>query len=702
VSGVPQMKVEHLVNGSWIDVSSRVPWGDSGGPVQMVRGMADGGNTLIGTASLVLDNSDGGITPRKVPYLTRYRPVRISAYINSAWRARHYGYLTAEPLSFGDEQGQVCLSTWSTIDLFGMAALKPLRSVAVESVAARSPLAYYPLTDGVVSLADQSSYARPTLDKQVRGTGGDPGAGTTLPTDTNAGLLFSPANDSNGAYFQSGEGFDLPASWSLSVWISPAAKDGYVCQVGTDSYSLGIWYDTSTKKLSAIETKLDSNGDPIDYVLSTSSSAWSPGIETMTVTSTTVKLGSSSTTGTRHGSTTMKDSLVSVGSAFAVESGRARLFSGEVKHLAFWAGAYPSGATAEILTGPTSMRTMSTAIAQVLTWAGLGTITVTTSGTDQPVALQQTDGPTALDVINNYATGSLARIFCDGSGGVQVVAFDATPTTVTATGGLIDPQLEWASEPDGDVTDVTMTWPDGTTYTVSETAVYRSSASLPGALPGDVGRSVADWTLSASDGAPAFRAASYDLLTIPDADMYPLALMAPADTLTVPGLPSQLPAASQSATVMQIVETVAVGAWIIQLALESDTRDRLFIVGDATRGVVGAGYLAGPLASPVAGQWKAGDEISAANLNGRGFPGGQMQTGTVTITPVANTPTSTTVTFPTAFATTPVVVASASSAVPGSEVKEVSVSSVTTTGFTAWIYRTNTTDSAILWIAAVN
>ena len=79
-----------------------------------------------------------------------------------------------------------------------------------------------------------------------------------------------------------------------------------------------------------------------------------------------------------------------------------------------------------------------------------------------------------------------------------------------------------------------------------------------------------------------------------------------------------------------------------------------------------------------------------------------MQTGTVFVTPVANTPTSVAVTFPTAFATTPVVVASASSASPGSEVKEISVSSVTTTGFTAWIYRTNTTDSAILWIAAVN
>jgi len=709
MAGIPQVKLEHLVNGSWLDVTSRLLWSESGASLQIQRGVADDGAAMVGTASFTLDNSDGVLTPRRpgsphYPYLIRFRPVRFTAFIGGSWRARHYGFLDSEVLTFGNETATDCRVTWSTIDHFGMAGLKALRSVAVESTAALGPLAYWPLTDPESAAAsDQSSYSRPGLAVQQWKTGGEMawGAGAVFPTDSSGGMTFTPASDS-GLYLQSDGTVDLPTSWSLSVFIYPGAKDGYVCQVGTDSYSLGIWYDTSTKKLSAIETKLDTSGDPIDYVLSTTTATWAGGMEHLYVTPSTVKLNSDTgSAGTRHSTVRMLSSLVSVGGAFAVESGRARMYSGEVKHLAIWSGtSVPISATTYTV-GPTAMFTMASAVAQVMAWAGL-TVTVGTQGSNPAVVLVRTDGSTPLDIISSYARGSLARIFCLGDGTIRQSAYDYIPAAVSADAGVIGMGVEWSANPAGDATDAVMTWPDGSTYTATEAADYRSAIDLPGVLTNAAGRTVADWLVSGPYGEPSFPVAPFDLLTIPSPDS--LALLESGSILSIPGLPSQLPAATQQGVVQSVTETLGASEWSLGVSTDSDARDQLFLVGDATRGVTGAGYLAGPLgpAASAGGSWKAGEPVTHTNLNARGFTGGMMQAGLVDITPVANTPTSQAVTFPAAFPSTPVVVASLSTHGPGSIVKEAAVSSVTTTGFLAWVYRTDTNVSTVSWVAAVN
>jgi hypothetical protein len=75
------------------------------------------------------------------------------------------------------------------------------------------------------------------------------------------------------------------------------------------------------------------------------------------------------------------------------------------------------------------------------------------------------------------------------------------------------------------------------------------------------------------------------------------------------------------------------------------------------------------------------------------------QVGNLSITPVANTPTSVYVKFPAPFVAIPTVVASPNTLAIGSEVKQVTVSSVTTAGFTVWVYRTNTTKLTVNWQA---
>jgi hypothetical protein len=73
--------------------------------------------------------------------------------------------------------------------------------------------------------------------------------------------------------------------------------------------------------------------------------------------------------------------------------------------------------------------------------------------------------------------------------------------------------------------------------------------------------------------------------------------------------------------------------------------------------------------------------------------------GYVDISPRANDPTSANVSFNPPFAQPPVLLASANTSVPGT-VKAVGVSTgPSVSGGTVWVYRTNTTNTRVMWIA---
>lgn len=646
-------------------------------------------------------NASASILTGVGAYLVRWRPIRVSVWANGAWRQRFYGYVDSEPLSWPTGDAGYCIVTVTAVDLAALAAVRTLRSIAVEATAAKSPIAYWPLTDAqTISAADQSGLGRPGLGVQQQGTGGEAswGGGTALPTDMSGGLLLTPASD-NGVYLASSEGIDLPASWSLSIWVGPAAKDGYVCQVGNDGYSIGIWYDTSAKKLSAVETISDEDST-VDYVLSTTTATWTTGIETLTVTPTGAKLGSSGTTGTRRNSDQMLDSRVSVGGALTDPPSRQQMYSGEVKHAALWSGSVPANVASDILTGPSGLTSVQGIVTTALGWAGLSGA-VTTRGTDQATVTPAIEGATVAALMGDLGRGSLGRIAADRSGGIVVTAWDYLPSPVTAPAGEIDPDVQWAADPEADVTQATMSWPDGSSYIVTDSA--DRPTDLPGVLTQAAGRSVTEWVVKAPAGAPRFPDASYDLLTLPDATVAALCGLDVGDLISIGSLPTQLPSSSQTSIVDSVAETIGVDQWMLQMATSPDPRSALFVAGDATRGVVGAGYLTAPLGAGRggSGSWKAGEAVDAAKLNGRQYGGQMVQSGSATITPVANVDTSLVVTFPTAFPSAPKVVLTPYTTVPWTTVKAVSVSNVTTTGFTLWVLRNSATAFPVHWMAAI-
>ena len=76
-----------------------------------------------------------------------------------------------------------------------------------------------------------------------------------------------------------------------------------------------------------------------------------------------------------------------------------------------------------------------------------------------------------------------------------------------------------------------------------------------------------------------------------------------------------------------------------------------------------------------------------------------IQTGAVSVTPIANNVVQVTVTFPTAFATTPRVVVTANSSIP--QAISLGATGVSATQFTLQVHRTSSSQFSVFWIAIV-
>lgn len=96
---------------------------------------------------------------------------------------------------------------------------------------------------------------------------------------------------------------------------------------------------------------------------------------------------------------------------------------------------------------------------------------------------------------------------------------------------------------------------------------------------------------------------------------------------------------------------------------------------------------------------KGPDGVSLPGPKGPSHPT-QFRGGTVRITPIANTNTSARVNFSSPMNNVPVVVVSMRTSVPGDPYVNCGSSAEDAAGFTAYVFRTNTTDCLVDYIAA--
>jgi hypothetical protein len=96
------------------------------------------------------------------------------------------------------------------------------------------------------------------------------------------------------------------------------------------------------------------------------------------------------------------------------------------------------------------------------------------------------------------------------------------------------------------------------------------------------------------------------------------------------------------------------------------------------------------------------DPVVHGSRTGKAFlsNGLLIQWGETSVTPTAaNTPTSKTVSFSTTYTDNPIVMVTMLSTAPGISVTGVAAGSISTTGFNAYVTRTNTTSTTVMWLA---
>lgn len=666
----------------------------------------DGGTAPSWTAAA---NGSASVLTTVGASLVRWRPIRLSAWANGAWRPRFYGYVDSESLSWPTGVAEYCVVTVTAIDVIGRLSAGSLRGISAEVVLATSPIAYWPLTE---SGANLSGVSWADLAEVVVGEGGELsyGAGKKLPADTAGALVAKPADVDNWTFAQSPD-FSLPATWSLSVYFTPSADGdfGSIVEVGTDDRWVAIYWDPAVRKCKAYVWHSDPAVGLQSIAIGESSSAIPVGSlvrETLTYSGGgTYKLGSasSSVTATIVWSSEAAELPSTVQASVAggsQSSGWVTPLTGEVSHVAIWSGALPSLPTGLL----PSASTIEAWVSQLAAWAGVPLVSVTTRGTDRTVVTPEISGSSAAAVLGVLAQGSLSRIAADTAGGLVVTSWDYLPAPIAMPSGEIDPGVTWAAEPDGSPTLVLVTWPDGSTYRAVQS--LERPVDLPGVLPAVAGASVAEWLTRVDQAPPRIPDAAYDLVSLPDATQATLCGLTIGDRLSIGMLPPQLPGPgpypSQVSIVDAITETIGADQWAVGLQTSPEVRGNLFIAQNPVAGMLNAGFVAAPFGPEVnGGPWKPGEEVTAFRLNLRHYGGPDCQTGSANVTPVANVDTSLAVTFPTAFSSAPKVILTPNVTTPFTQLVGISVASVTSTGFVIWVRRTNSTGFPVRWVAVL-
>jgi len=195
--------VELLIDGSWVNITSKVMVRDSGGQISISRGQtSEGQDPNLGTCSFQLNNQDGLFSPANPmsPYygkIGRNTQLRVSVPLGDDKNYRFWGEIPSWPENW-DSTGR---DIWVDISAAGILqrlnqASTPLRSTmyrGLMSAAVTSPVAYWSLEDmsAATSLASALSGGPPMRISGTPTLSSDTGFDCSAALPVMAGASFS-------------------------------------------------------------------------------------------------------------------------------------------------------------------------------------------------------------------------------------------------------------------------------------------------------------------------------------------------------------------------------------------------------------------------------------------------------------------------------------------------------------------------------
>ncbi len=575
---IPLPKVEVRFDGStWTDVTGWVS-GPHGG-ISISRGRASEVDDpmSVGTCTFVLENDDGRFSPGLssspyYPYVVQGVAVRVSMWANGAYRPRFYGTVQSWTVSWPASVAERAIATVMASDSLGTLPSYTLRQAADEVVRSAAGVRFH------WPLRDSSAPIVATIGAGTLTDNGNEGLGlgtVLLPMEEGADQhpLFNSASTGLTLTVLGLPGVADADPWRLRFILlaAPSATCDMVTMRGP-SGALTLGWSSSTGLRCGPMTGM---GSPSSYPAVVEVGSYDPpGNQSQmrfatadgTVTSANVNVGYIYRAPTKL---TVNPTL-SGGSAWSV--GHLILMSGDSD--ATELGDFAAAILAPRISGTTP------APSQVLGFAGSEvTITGATTGA---TTLPPLEGRDLADVMGALATGTGARIRDDLDGTLTWIEFPPDGTPITLPEGEIDPGMTWGTSNLGQVSDVTVTWPDGTAYTATRPDGRRMSDSIEGVHATRLqDRTYADWLVHSSLAGARISSAPFSLLTLPEATVETLCSVTVGSRVTLTGLPDQMPD-ELTLIVEGLDEVITESTWTLDFKPSPDIYSRLGIYGTDT------------------------------------------------------------------------------------------------------------------------
>jgi hypothetical protein len=263
-TGANGLLVELLVDGSWVDITSRVMVRDSGGNIAITRGQSsEGQQPNPGTCSFQLNNRDGLFSPANPisPYygrIGRNTQIRVSVAKGDDKSYRFWGEVTAWPEDWDTTDTDI----WVDIEAAGILrrlsqGTTPLRSTlyrGLMSAATTTPVAYWPMEDAAGASFMTSALGGPNMQ-----IGGAP----SLSADSGFACSASLPTMNNGAFVGPVPSYAVTGQTQVRwlMYLPSAPANGTVLVQATGTGTVAMWTVTYGTGGSLSTTGYDRDGN---------------------------------------------------------------------------------------------------------------------------------------------------------------------------------------------------------------------------------------------------------------------------------------------------------------------------------------------------------------------------------------------------------------------------------------------------------
>ena len=578
------LKVEVQFDGTnWTDVSAYV---DTSRTMQINRGRDDetGDPLSPGTWSVVLVNDDGRFSPELAaspyyPYVVEDVAIRLSMLANGTYYKRFYGTVQSWSVELLSALANESRCTVTVTDVFGAFPQYTFRQAADEVIRNLGPTYYWPLRDAEAPA--QPEVGAISLNAKPASASGW-GLGNMLEMDEGDSLHPSFVSNTAGLHLSCTLQLSAPWTATLVLFGKPTTTALGAIGVLSAAYSSSgntpyplMWSDTGGFYFgTGAATGLPSTY-PVLVAVTSSGYAYMVDAAGNQYSST----PSPATSGWVIKNLQLNDPYYTLGSTWSAG------------HLAVFGRAFSASDVAAAAHDLLGTRSTSAAPSLIAKFAGLSSIAGAVAG---DTILPPLEGRDAADALASVAIGMGARVVDNFDGTLTWVDFPPSDTPKSLPAYRVEPSVTWETSDVGWYSDVTVTWPDGTSYTATRTDGRRASLSIEGVHASrSQDRSMADWLVNSPMKARLSKL-SFDLATLPAAEQETLLGIQVGDRVEITSLPSAIMPTSEILIVEGVEEQIGDGVWTVTLTTSPDVYSRLFILDDTTAGVLDSSYILAP------------------------------------------------------------------------------------------------------------